>query len=459
MKIKYLPIVLLLILTLLSCRKDDPDIQADTGLSNGEICEWIYYNMNYIYLWEEFIPQGLDPLSEDNPMEFYYDLLYKEEDKWSFITSDYTSFSSELEGTPISAGFSPAFGRFSGSDKVFMVIKYVYENSPASNSGLKRGDIVLTVNDIQLDTINYRDMLQLSSYTVGLAEYNDTTLIETGETISLSSEIISTNPVLHYEVIDSSGINTGYLVYSEFISGSNDIFLRELDMAMNDFLDAGIKDLIVDLRYNPGGEITTAGYLASCLAPGSVSSDDVLVSVLYNDFLENYHIDLYGSATEALNYNFPGSNLNLNLNRIFFLTSDNSASASELVISGLEPYMEVVIVGDSSYGKYTGAMVLPDNEDPPQHNWAIIPIVLKYANANGFTDFKDGLYPDYIIEEDLLNLVAFGDKSDPLLSQALAIIGGNSKKTTKISKPPNAFLKLKDPKQDIKKNLFINLDL
>ena len=459
MKIKYLPIILLFISTLVSCRKDDLDLQDDKDFSNSEVSEWIYYNMNYIYLWDENIPQGLDPLSEDDPIKFYNDLLYKEEDKWSFITNDFASFSSELEGTPMAVGYSPAFGKFSSSDKVFMVIKYVYDNTPASKSGLKRGDIILAVNGIQLDTLNYRNIFQLSSYTVDLAEYNDTTLIETGETISLTAEIISTNPVLHYEVIDSSGINTGYLVYSEFISGSNDIFLRELDMAMSDFLDAGIKDLIVDLRYNPGGEITTAGYLASCLAPGSVSANDVLVSLLYNDFLENYYTDLYGSATDALNYNFPGSSYNLNLNRIFFLTSNGSASASELVISGLEPYMEVIIVGDSTYGKYTGAMVLPDDKDPPRHNWAIIPIVLKYANANGFTDFKDGLYPDYIIEEDLLNIVAFGDINDPLLAQALAIIGGNEKKTTKNSMPTYPFLKLKDSKQDIKKNLFIDLDL
>ena len=104
-------------------------------------------------------------------------------------------------------------------------------------------------------------------------------------------------------------------------------------------------------------------------------------------------------------------------------------------------------------------MVLPDANDPPRHNWAIIPIILKYANAEGFTDFKEGLYPDYIIEEDLLHIVEFGNPSDPLLAKALSIIEGIEKKTTMKSIDPYPFLKLKDSKQEIKKNLFIDMDL
>lgn len=457
---KYLIFFLSIFIVLAACNKNEPDIQDDTDFNNGDISEWIYYHMNYIYLWENFIPQGLDPLSEDNPREFYYDILYSDEDKWSFITDDYSSFSNDLAGTPMAVGYSPAFGVFSNSDKVFIVVKYVFKNTPASNSGLKRGDIILTVDGIQLDTTNYKDLFQLDSYTVGLAEYNDTALIETGETITLTAEVISTNPVLHYEVIDSADINTGYLVYSNFISGSGGIFLQELDMAMSDFQAAGIKDLIVDFRYNPGGEISTAGYLASCIAPlSTVSNENILVSFLYNEYLENYYIKEYGTATEALNYEFPGSMYNLDLDRVYFLTSDGSASASELVISGLEPYMDVIIVGDSTFGKYTGAWVYPDTYDPPRHNWAIIPIVLKYANADGLTDFKDGLFPDYYVEEDLLKIVPFGDLSDPLLAKAISLIGGVEVIANKKTFKPFPYQQLPDPKQNLKRNLFIDPDI
>lgn len=448
-----------IIIAIASCNREDTINPENKDMTNGEISEWIYYHMNYIYFWENYIPQGLDPLSEDKPKKFFDSILYKAEDKWSYITNDYATFAMELEGTPMAMGYSPAFGRFSSSDKVFIVVKYVIKDTPASESGLERGDIILNIDGIQLDTLNYRDFYDNDSYTIGLAEYNDSTLVETGETISLSAEIISANPVLHYEIIDTAGIKTGYMAYSNFISGTGDIFLREIDMVIDDFLNAGISELIIDLRYNPGGEISTAGYLASSIAPiMNVYNEDVLVSYVYNDYLGNYYFELYGTP-DALNFNFPGSIYSLNLNKVYFLTTEGSASASELLISGLEPYMDVIMIGESTYGKYTGAWVFPDNYEPARHNWAIIPIVLKYANAHGFTDFKDGLNPDYFIEDNILKAVPFGDLSDPMLAAAIALISGNEPTLTKKSMTPLPYQKLYSPEQVIKRNLFIPTDI
>lgn len=458
MKNKYRLGFFAIIIAIVSCNREDPANPEDKDMTNGDISEWIYYHMNYIYFWEDYIPQELDPLSEDKPKKFFDSILYKPEDKWSYITDDYATFAMSLEGNPMAMGYSPAFGRFSSSDKVFMVVEYVFKDTPASESGLERGDIIIKVDGVNLDTLNYRDFSQRDSYTVGLAEYNDSTLIETGETISLTKEIISANPVIHHEIIDTAGIKVGYMVYSNFISGTGDIFLREIDRTVTDFLNAGISELIVDLRYNPGGEISTAGYLASTIVPTlNVHNEDVLVSYVYNDYLKNYYIDIYGSL-EALNYNFPGALISLNLDKVYFLTTKGSASASELLISGLDPYMDVIMIGESTYGKYTGAWVFPDNYEPPRHNWAMIPIVLKYANANGVTDFKDGLSPDYFIEDDILRAVPFGDLSDPMLAAAIALISGSEPILTKKSMTHFPYQKFYSPEQDLKRNLFIPTD-
>ena len=106
------------------------------------------------------------------------------------------------------------------------------------------------------------------------------------------------------------------------------------------------------------------------------------------------------------------------------LTSGSTASASELVINGLKPYMDVTVIGESTFGKFYGSYLLYDENDPPLHNWAIAPVVLKYANANCVTDFVNGLSPDIFLQDDLLNAKMFGDESDPILSAAISLIKG-----------------------------------
>ena len=115
------------------------------------------------------------------------------------------------------------------------------------------------------------------------------------------------------------------------------------------------------------------------------------------------------------------------------LTSGNTASASELVINGLKPYMNVTVIGEPTVGKFYGSFVLYDENDPREHDWAIAPVVLKYANANGVTDFVNGLIPDVFLEDDLLTAKAFGDDSDPMLATALALIDGADLSNAKIS--------------------------
>ena len=122
----------------------------------------------------------------------------------------------------------------------------------------------------------------------------------------------------------------------------------------------------------------------------------------------------------------------LNLNRVFIITTSESASASELLINGLSPYINVIQIGEKTVGKNVGSITVYDYIDDeqtknPDHTYAMQPIVLKIANNDGFADYTNGLLPDYFIEEDIQNMGILGTKNEPLLSEVLEIINGTSK--------------------------------
>jgi len=130
----------------------------------------------------------------------------------------------------------------------------------------------------------------------------------------------------------------------------------------------------------------------------------------------------FSNYTDLLYYNFKTVSSNINMSRVFVLTTNRSASASELLIIGLKPYMDVVHIGDTTYGKYAGSWVIPDD----QEKWAMMPIVMKFANIQDFTDFEDGLFPDHIIKDDPVEAIPFGDPSDPLVAKAIEIATGTT---------------------------------
>jgi len=420
---------------LAGCTKDDDIVADGTSTTDTEstetsadytpVDEWMYDNMSLYYYWNTSLPS--DVSVADYPEDFFYELLYST-DRFSFVTDDAAGLLEEFSGNTLALGFSPAFGKFSNSDQVFMIVEYVYEGSSASQQGLKRGDIILKIDGQYLNTDNYYDLYsQTGGYSVTLGAYIDGTIYETSTTYDISATYLSLDPVIHYEVKEINGIKIGYLVYVEFISGDNDLFLNAMDEVMGNLKSQGITELVVDLRYNPGGELTAAQHLASLLAPASAtSSGEAFVTFNYNDDLQNYFLRTEGSNSDNLKMSLEANSNNPGLNRVFFLTTGGTASASELVINGLEPYMDVTIIGEPTYGKYYGSYVIYDTDTPPAHNWAIIPVVMKYANSAGVTDFADGLSADVYIEDDLFNATEFGSLSDPMLAAAIEKITGLS---------------------------------
>lgn len=412
-----------------ACHDDDDDhdvqIPAETIATN----KWIHDDMGSYYFWTDQLPD-VDYKKESNPEEYFDKLIYKD-DPWSWITDDYASLAADYDGVPVTMGYDPTFYYYDNtSDRIIMVVNYVYPGSSAAEAGLKRGDIILKIDGQEFNDKNYYERYSGYSYSVliGKAKLNNQKnieIVDTKVTLSMTARVTATDPAIHHEVIDTLGYKIGYMAYVEFVAGEDSIFLETLDDIFAEFKSEGISDLIVDLRYNPGGESTAAIHLASEIAPATVvnSSDKFLVRLNYNSEFQAYLED-NPRFDGNLFYRFSKLNTNLNLDKVYFLTTDGTASASELVITGLDPYMDVVQVGDSTYGKYAGAYILPDDEDEEKAKWAIIPIVMKYANFNGFTDFKDGLYPDIVMSDNLIFAVPFGDTADPMTKRAIEDIAG-----------------------------------
>jgi C-terminal processing protease CtpA/Prc len=182
------------------------------------------------------------------------------------------------------------------------------------------------------------------------------------------------------------------------------------------------------------------------------------VELVWNDLYNNYwagaDLDNDGKAdgldSYQLRIRLPQSNLNLNLSTVYFLTTDGTASASESLMAGLYPYMDVVQIGTTTYGKCYASITIDDWEEPRRHNWAMQPIVIKYSNAAGFTDFVDGIAPDHQVFDNLLYAKPFGSLEDPLLAKALEEITGVSPLATKKSiEAENRFQAIPVPRKPI----------
>lgn len=436
-----------------SCEKDD-NTKATVDEETLAINHWIKGNMENYYFWNDYMPTDIDVEQESDPIDYFDKLLYTTLDRWSWITDDYASLAAVFNGTPVTMGYDPSFYLYGSGEEVLMVVNYVYPESAAAKAGLERGDIILSINNTMMDTSNYYDLYSGSSYSVQLGALSNNSLSLTGESIDLTAEVTSTDPAIFNHVFEVNGKKIGYLVYVEFVAGTNDGFLTELDNIFNNFKSEGISDLIIDLRYNPGGEIDASTYLASEIAPTSVvTGEKVMVNMEYNTELQAFLEDNKNDYPGYLSYTFSNNSSNINMSRVYFLTGSRTASASELLITGLEPYMEVIKIGESTHGKYTGAWVIPDDND----EWAMIPIVMKYSNINGYTDFVNGLSPNYSIEDVVIDAPAFGDFSDPMLAKAIDLIAGTNYSTTsiKVKSSQQSFGKIEPREIEKRQNLFV----
>ncbi len=427
---RLIPFIFFFSLLLSGCRDKNNDTIPDSVV---QINQFIHDNMTFAYFWNDKMPD-LDPKKQPDSKEYFDKLLYKTIDKWSFITDDYQGLLDYFSGIRKSVGYSIRLYMISdNSNEVVAFIEYVNPGTPADNAGLKRGDMFFEINDTKLTTDNYQALLGLDSFTLTLGELNDDiTITPLSPKISLTAEVLTIDPILLDTIIEHAGSKIGYLVYNSFVADYDD----ELKSVFDKFKDAGIDNLVLDLRYNSGGSVNTAILMASMIAPAA-DTGKVLLNNSYNQNLTDYFTDEYPDDESIFIDRIKSMPNNLNLSRYVALTSYKTASASEMVIYTLMPYMDVIQIGEQTHGKYYGSITMSDPDK--KHNWAIQPIVMRAENANNSIDYTQGLIPDTELREKYQ--YQLGDIHETFLAQALYELTGEwpegtTAKLKSMKKPP-----------------------
>ncbi len=423
---------------LTACHEDMDDVRREAN--TFEINDFIWRGMNNIYLYKADVPDLADDrfgsreeLNEflksfGSPEELFYEGLLAPQDEFSFITDDYPALEKALDGVATTNGMEFGLVRISGgSNNVIGYVRYVLPNTSADENGIKRGDFFVSIDGEELTADNYARLLEPATYTIGLAEIVNGSITPTGREVTLVKEEYTSNPVFFAENLELEAGKVGYIMYNGF-TGNFDGYLNN---TFGMFKSEGITDLILDLRYNSGGSVESAVDLSSMITGqynGEVFSTEQWNEDYQTYFEENDPERLINRFNNKIR---TGELINsLNLNKVYVITTLRTASASELLINGLEPYIDVIQVGKSTTGKFQASVTLYDSPDFRRkganlsHTYAIQPLIYKSLNAAGVTDYFDGLPPDVELAEDITNLGVIGDPGEPLLEAALNHLQG-----------------------------------
>jgi C-terminal processing protease CtpA/Prc len=455
----YLLLIILLVGLAIGCSKKHSITPNELSKVDNPINNFVWKAMNSWYNWQTNVPNLADTKDDNSdnyaaylngystPQDLFNSLLYDvgNTDRFSWFIDDYVEQQKQFQGISLSFGFRLQGVSINANGDVILYVRYVSNNSPAFDAGIKRGDIINAINGIVLNETNYNNTVsKLSNETVTLSFVTESNgvLTAAGDKTITATEV-SDNPVYLNKVFNNiNGLKVGYLVYNGFRSSYND----ELNAAFGDLKAAGINELILDLRLNGGGSVETSTYLASMIN-GAATSSDKFAELKFNNKHTNEN-STYSFQDTQKDYDATGAktgeetiNRLSSIDRLYVLTSGSTASASEMIINGLKPYMPVKVIGTTTYGKNVGSITLYDSPNSDytsqssansSHKNAMQPIVFQIFNKLGESDYTQGFTPDIeVIEYQFWNnILPFGDENEVVLKAALDDIRGLSTKTS-----------------------------
>ncbi len=358
-----------------------------------------------IYLWYNQIPSGFDGQGYADPDKIMTAIRqYSKEpgfsnavDRWSFgyLQSEWDNVSS---GVSQDMGFSVFF--LAEGD---LRVKYVEKNSPAYNAGIRRGWRVTKINGSTNITTGNANFIVNAIFNSSSGNFSFTRADNSSVDIALTGTTYQSDPFLLDTVYTVGASKVGYVVFNSFL-GDTTAINNKLASVFNKFGTQSVADVIVDLRYNGGGYVSVQERFADYLAPNAANGQ-VMMSEKFND-----KYSIYNSTS---NFSKKGS---LNLSRVFFIVSNNTASASELLINNLRPYMNVKIVGpQATYGKPVGFFPIPVG------TWYVFPVSFRSTNKNNEGNYFNGFTPDKTVADGLDK--DWGDITESSLASIIKYIG------------------------------------
>ncbi|GAB4045845.1 hypothetical protein GCM10028810_21690 [Spirosoma litoris] len=420
-----------------SCKKET-DVSPIT--SNGEVNNWVLENMKNYYFWNDKLPANPD--TSLAPKSFFPTLLYDynnttnpDRDRFSWLQESADDLKASLSGQSKTTGIEyNLYYRDQTRANIVASIIYVLPGSPAAKAGIKRGDIITKVNGELLTLANYQALLAgtgstTDTYTYGFATISNNVLTDVSQTKQATAVVFQEDPILLDTTYTIGGKTIGYLIYNQFIPGLykagssklDDTYDLKLDNIFGKFKQQGVNELILDLRYNRGGYVSSSTNLASLIGK-NIDASKIYYTQKWNSIVTAANDKEYGAGWNTQNFLTKSTNIGANLSRVVVLTTGSTASASELVINGLRPFMTVTTIGTTTVGKNVGSLTIYDKSG--RIKWGIQPITFKSANAVGFTDYAAGFTPSVEVHEPSYGMKPFGDVTEPMLSEAIFQISG-----------------------------------
>lgn len=401
----FVPAFLILLPISFSSCQDDLD---DPSYAPRFVKEAIYEGMLEWYYWNNKIPTNIEHVKYSSNEALLDDLRYKTLDRWSYLTT-IDDFDKAFTGQ--NAGHGVGFG-VDQEDRVFLT--FVYEDSPAGQDGWQRGWQIIEVNSTPISSYKVGSGydLQLGADATGVTNTFKFRL-PNGKVLerAIPKAEYQSNSVLFQTVFVERNKKIGYWVYNSFKAspGVEPTKSVEVEESMAFFEDHQINELIIDLRYNGGGSVAVAEQIMNYLIP-SRHDRELMYTNAFNDNKSDFNEEIFFEKRG-----------DLNLERLIFITSRGSASSSELLINCLSPYLDVVLVGDNTYGKPVGAFPLSGfYKALKDNNVELVPITFAIANAEGKASYYDGFPVDFSIEDDLPK--NWGDPDEARLKAALYFI-------------------------------------
>ena len=381
------------------CQEDPFDFGQPRDCTLPSQNEWVYDLMLNAYLWQEHLPD-VDPTAFEDPETMVAEIRYQEVDRWSRVSDLKTSDALFEEGMVIGLGT-----RTSRDPNDRVVFSFVHPLSPAGLAGLDRGDVLLGAGGFTIDEVSDNDLWDevFGENEPGVAV---SMIVESdGQTqeMTITKDWYPLVTVPFVEIYEEGGRNVGYLHFTTFVEPSQE----ELSTAFARFNEAAVRDVIIDMRYNGGGRISTARHLMDLLV-GRVAQGKVSYKVDYTGVL---------SDEDSTRHLEPVDESLAAVDKIVFITTGSSLSASELVINGVRPHANVTIVGGTTGGKPVGS-----------RSWEFCdkvanPITFKLLNAEDFGDYFEGFNADCGAYDDVL--VPLPSAEEASTAAALRIIAGD----------------------------------